>query len=93
MADFVNFHGIFTVTEKLGTLDDAPRLASRISAQNCLHKQSTVRSTRVKWPCLQLSRRHGAGDAEGYIDELKSFTLSMPQVRRWQSMTEAQSRS
>ena len=82
MADFVMFHKIFTVTEKSETFDDAPRLASRISAQNCLHKQSTVRSTRVKWPCLRWSRRHGAGDAEGLTAELKLFTLSMPQVRR-----------
>ena len=48
------------------TFDDAPRLASRISAQNCLHKQSTVRKTWVKWPCLQLSRALEAGD-EGWV--------------------------
>ena len=50
LPDYKNF----TLSSRsAATFDDAPRLASRISAQNCLHKQSTVRNTRVEWPCLQ----------------------------------------
>ena len=55
----------FTVRQKCSTFDDAPRLASRISAQNCLHKQSTVRNALVKWLCLRNGLGNNNADDEG----------------------------